>query len=87
MLRASTRHLALRTLACTAGQCTEEDYARLDPILRPVPGFFPARRTRAYPLEAAAAHLTGYVGEVTANMIAAILNENILLVKLSVEQV
>lgn len=50
---------------------SEEDYARLDPILRPVPGiFFRREESRAYPLEAAAAHLTGYVGEVTVNMIS-----------------
>lgn len=51
---------------------SEDDYARLDPILRPVPGiFFRREESRAYPLEAAAGHLTGYIGEVTANMISA----------------
>ncbi|NLM38993.1 MAG: hypothetical protein GX205_02970 [Firmicutes bacterium] len=49
---------------------SEEDYARLNPILRPIPGiFFRREESRAYPLESAAGHLTGYVGEVTANMI------------------
>ncbi len=50
---------------------SEEEYARLDPILRPVPGiFFRREESRAYPLGPAAGHLTGYIGEVTANMIS-----------------
>ncbi len=49
---------------------SEEVYARVDPILRPIPGiFFRREESRAYPLGTAAAHLTGYIGEVTANMI------------------
>ena len=46
------------------------EYARVDPILRPIPGiFFRREESRAYPLGTAAGHLTGYIGEVTANMI------------------
>lgn len=49
---------------------SEEEYARVDPSLRPIPGvFFRREESRAYPLGQAAAHLTGYIGEVTANMI------------------
>jgi cell division protein FtsI/penicillin-binding protein 2 len=49
---------------------SEEEYARVDPILRPIPGiFFRREESRAYPLGTAAGHLTGYIGEVTANMI------------------
>lgn len=49
---------------------SEELYQKLDPILRPVPGiFFQRQYMRYYPLADAAAHLTGYLGEVTQTMI------------------
>lgn len=49
---------------------SEERYQELDQILRPVPGiFFQRQYIRAYPLGSAAAHLTGYIGEVTEAMI------------------
>ncbi|MDI9441764.1 MAG: hypothetical protein GX101_00660 [Firmicutes bacterium] len=48
----------------------EEDYRRVDPILRPIPGvFFRRVETRAYPLAEAAGHITGYLGQVSADMI------------------
>lgn len=51
---------------------SEELYQELDPILRPVPGiFFQRQYMRYYPLAEAAAHLTGYLGEVTQAMIDA----------------
>lgn len=50
---------------------SEERYQQLDPILRPIPGiFFQRRHVRAYPYGSAAAHLTGYIGEVTEDMIS-----------------
>lgn len=49
---------------------SEQMYRELDPILRPVPGvFFQRQYVRAYPLAEAAAHLTGYIGEVSQAMI------------------
>ncbi|NLJ75049.1 MAG: hypothetical protein GX331_08675 [Firmicutes bacterium] len=49
---------------------TEEKYAVVDDVLRPVPGiFFRREESRAYPGSNAAAHITGYMGEVTAGMI------------------
>lgn len=51
---------------------TEEEYARVDPILRPIPGIFFRRvEARAYPLGSAAGQITGYLGEVTAQMLEA----------------
>ena len=49
---------------------SEEEYARLDPILRPVPGIFFRREESRHTPGPAAGHLTGYIGEVTANMIS-----------------
>lgn len=49
---------------------TEEEYRRVDPILRPIPGIFFRRvETRAYPLELCASHITGYLGQVSPEMI------------------
>lgn len=51
---------------------TEEEYRRLDPVLRPIPGIFFRRvESRAYPLESYAAHITGYLGQVSPEMIRA----------------
>lgn len=49
---------------------TESRYQEVDGALRPIPGiFFRRTEARAYPYGPAAAHLTGYLGEVTAAMI------------------
>lgn len=51
---------------------SEEEYRRIDPILRPIPGiFFQRVEARAYPLEAGAGHITGYLGQVSPEMIKA----------------
>ncbi|NLM41864.1 MAG: hypothetical protein GX199_06095 [Firmicutes bacterium] len=51
---------------------TEEEYQRVNPVLRPIPGvFFRRVEARAYPEAAAAGHITGYLGEVTPELIAA----------------
>ena len=48
----------------------EEDYLRVDPILRPIPGvFFRREDARSYPEGVYATHITGYLGEVTASML------------------
>ncbi len=50
---------------------TEQKYRELDPILRPVPGiFFRREESRTYPEAEITGHITGYLGEVTAEMIA-----------------
>ena len=49
---------------------TEMEYQELDPLLRPIPGiFFQRQHVRYYPAADTLAHLTGYVGEVSAQMI------------------
>jgi len=49
---------------------TEEKYRELDPILRPVPGiFFRREESRTYPEAETTGHITGYLGEVTAEML------------------
>lgn len=49
---------------------TEGEYQTLDPILRPVPGvFFQRQQIRAYPATQALAHVTGYMGEVSPQII------------------
>lgn len=49
---------------------TEQEYQALDPILRPVPGiFFQRQPVRYYPEAAAAAHITGYLGEVDTQVL------------------
>ncbi len=51
---------------------TEEEYQRVDPLLRPIPGvFFRRVEARAYPEGALTGHITGYVGEVTGEMLDA----------------
>lgn len=51
---------------------TEEEFQRVDPALRPIPGvFFRRVEARAYPEAATAGHITGYLGEVTQEMIDA----------------
>ncbi len=48
----------------------EEEYRRVDPLLRPIPGIFFRRvEARAYPEGAPMGQITGYLGEVTANML------------------
>lgn len=47
----------------------EAEFNRIDSVLRPIPGvFFRRIDARAYPLAEEMAHLTGYLGEVTATM-------------------
>lgn len=49
---------------------SEEDYQRSGPVLRPVPGIFFRRETiRVYPSGASTGHITGYLGEVTTDLI------------------
>ncbi|NLL44010.1 MAG: hypothetical protein GX251_11795 [Firmicutes bacterium] len=49
---------------------SEDEYRRVDPVLRPIPGIFFRRvDARAYPEGAPMGHITGYLGEVTANML------------------
>jgi len=49
---------------------SEERFTELDPVLRPVPGiFFRREESRVYPAPYLTGHLTGYMGEVTGNMI------------------
>jgi len=49
---------------------SEERFAELDPVLRPVPGiFFRREESRVYPASYLTGHLTGYMGEVTGDMI------------------
>lgn len=51
---------------------SEAEYNRVDPVLRPIPGvFFRRIDARSYPRGLALGHLTGYLGEVTAEMLAA----------------
>lgn len=51
---------------------TEEEFKEADQQLRPVPGiFFQRVEARTYPLKEAAAQLTGYVGEVSGEMMEA----------------
>jgi cell division protein FtsI/penicillin-binding protein 2 len=51
---------------------SEAEYRRVDPILRPIPGvFFRRVDARSYPEGATMTHITGYLGEVTSNMIDA----------------
>ena len=48
---------------------SEEKFQELDPILRPIPGiFFRREESRVYPQDETTGHLTGYLGEVTAEM-------------------
>ncbi|HBG09267.1 MAG: peptidoglycan D,D-transpeptidase FtsI family protein [Limnochordia bacterium] len=48
----------------------EEEYQRVDPVLRPIPGIFFRRiEARAYPEGITTGHITGYLGEVTPEMI------------------
>lgn len=49
---------------------TEQQYLQVDEFLRPVPGIFFRRvEARAYPQHEITAHITGYIGEVTASMV------------------
>ncbi len=49
---------------------SEERYQELDPLLRPIPGiFFQREDSRTYPAAEVTGHLTGYLGEITAEMI------------------
>ncbi len=49
---------------------SESEFAELDPILRPIPGiFFRRQDSRVYPYDTTVGHITGYLGEVTAEMI------------------
>ncbi len=49
---------------------SETEFAELDPILRPIPGiFFRRQDSRVYPYDKTAGHITGYLGEVTSEMI------------------
>lgn len=51
---------------------TEDEYQRVDSVLRPIPGvFFRRVDARAYPEGTAVSHITGYLGEVTSTMIDA----------------
>lgn len=51
---------------------SEEEYQRVDAQLRPIPGvFFRRVEARAYPEAEAAGHITGYLGEVTSDMMEA----------------
>ncbi len=51
---------------------TGVEYERVDPILRPIPGvFFRRVDARSYPEGTTATHITGYLGEVTGDMLAA----------------
>ena len=51
---------------------SEEEYRRVDPVLRPIPGvFFRRIEARAYPEGATTGHVTGYLGEVTPEMLEA----------------
>lgn len=48
---------------------SESDFAELDPILRPIPGiFFRRQDSRVYPYDTEVSHITGYIGEVTEEM-------------------
>lgn len=48
---------------------SESEFAELDPILRPIPGvFFKRQDSRVYPFDNTVSHITGYVGEVTEEM-------------------
>lgn len=50
----------------------ETEYQEVDPVLRPIPGvFFRRMEARSYPEGDSFAHITGYLGEVTATMIEA----------------
>lgn len=49
---------------------SEERFQELDPVLRPIPGiFFRREESRVYPQDETVGHLTGYLGQVTAEMI------------------
>ncbi|MGM0420334.1 MAG: peptidoglycan D,D-transpeptidase FtsI family protein [Bacillota bacterium] len=49
---------------------SERQFAELDPILRPIPGiFFRREESRVYQEGKIAGHITGYLGQVTAEMI------------------
>ena len=49
---------------------TEAEYQMLDPILRPIPGiFFQRQHVRFYPASQAFAHITGYMSEVSSQII------------------
>lgn len=51
---------------------TEQEYIRVEPYLRPIAGIFFRRiDARTYPKGARYAHITGYLGEVTSEMIDA----------------
>ena len=51
---------------------SEEEYQRVDPELRPIPGvFFRRVEVRAYPEGSTTGHITGYLGEVTQEMMNA----------------
>lgn len=51
---------------------SEEEYQRVDPVLRPIPGvFFRRVEVRAYPEGSTTGHITGYLGEVTQEMMNA----------------
>ncbi|NLJ79681.1 MAG: hypothetical protein GX335_01485, partial [Firmicutes bacterium] len=50
----------------------EEEYLEVESLLRPIPGIFFRRETsRAYPFADSCAHLTGYLGEVTGELMEA----------------
>lgn len=51
---------------------SEAEYSRVDPILRPIPGvFFRRVDARAYPQGTKTGQITGYLGEVTGEMLRA----------------
>ena len=51
---------------------SEAEYQVVEAVLRPIPGvFFRRVDARSYPQDTAFSHITGYLGEVTANMIEA----------------
>ena len=48
---------------------SESEFSELDPVLRPIPGvFFRRQDSRVYPFDTAVSHITGYIGEVTEEM-------------------
>ncbi len=50
---------------------SEQIYLEVDPLLRPVPGiFFRRQASRVYPAHTAMGHITGYLGEVSSELIA-----------------
>ena len=60
----------VQPLVYTLDHSFEEEYQR---VIRaaPIPACFPASRTRAYPEGSTTGHITGYLGEVTQEMMNA----------------